>query len=286
MRILTALLLIPLCVARAEVKLGLVGGESGLVTAFTQILNNASHPDHVPGARVVAAYRGGRVDKTGEELRAKWKVEITPDVGSLCRRVDAVLIGSGDSLARVERIKTVIAAGKPMFFESPLAANLDEAKIVFKLAKDSGLRWFSASPVRFGQLGEVRGSFLRGASAWGPDPVEQSAPVAEMLYAILGTGCEEVSYSDGSAVGRWAGDRRGTARVEPNGWGAAVIRSEGSPPSKVPVAPDYHLLLAEIVKFFEGGPAPVSNPETLEVFAFLDAAQRSKAAGGAPAKLR
>src|SRR5262245_59959175 len=91
-RSLTVLLFIPVCVARAEVRLGLVGGESALVTAFTQILNNASHPDHVPGARVVAAYRGGRVDKTDEELRAKWKVEITPDVGSLCRRVDAVLI--------------------------------------------------------------------------------------------------------------------------------------------------------------------------------------------------
>jgi len=30
----------------------------------------------------------------------------------------------------------------------------------------------------------------------------------------------------------------------------------------------------------------VPNEETLEIFAFLDAAQRSKAAGGAPVKLK
>jgi len=284
------LLLIPLCVAQAELRLGMVGGDSALVTAFTQILNDPSHPDHVPGARVVAAYRGGRVDKTGEELRSKWKVEITPDVGSLCRRVDAVLIGAAAPAERMERIQTVIAAGKPMFFESPLAGTLDEAKAVVKLANDSGLRWFSASAVRFGQLGEIRGSFLRGATVWGPGPVEQSVPVAEMLYAILGIGCEEAAYAEGPAIsGHWSGDRKGTARAGASTeakWGALVIRSENTPQSKVAVAPDHRLLLAEIVKFFEGGSPPVSSQETLEVFSFLDAAQRSKAAAGAPMKLR
>jgi hypothetical protein len=42
----------------------------------------------------------------------------------------------------------------------------------------------------------------------------------------------------------------------------------------------------EIVKFFETKQPPVPNEETLEIFAFLDAAQRSKEAGGAPMKLR
>ena len=45
-------------------------------------------------------------------------------------------------------------------------------------------------------------------------------------------------------------------------------------------------LLVEIIKFFESKQPPVSNEETLEIFAFMDAAQRSKAAGGAPMKLR
>jgi len=36
----------------------------------------------------------------------------------------------------------------------------------------------------------------------------------------------------------------------------------------------------EIVKFFETRTPPVSSAETLEIFAFMEAAQRSKAAGG------
>ena len=42
----------------------------------------------------------------------------------------------------------------------------------------------------------------------------------------------------------------------------------------------------EIVKFFETKEPPFPNEDTLEMFAFMDAAQRSKEAGGAPQKLR
>ena len=49
---------------------------------------------------------------------------------------------------------------------------------------------------------------------------------------------------------------------------------------------DYEPLVREIVKFFQSGRAPVANEETLEIFAFMDAAQRSKEAGGKPMRLR
>jgi hypothetical protein len=42
----------------------------------------------------------------------------------------------------------------------------------------------------------------------------------------------------------------------------------------------------EIVKFFETGKPPVPNGETLEMFAFMDAAQRSKEQGGVTVALR
>ncbi len=48
----------------------------------------------------------------------------------------------------------------------------------------------------------------------------------------------------------------------------------------------YAPLVREIVQFFQTGRPPVSNEETLEIFAFLDAAQRSKEAGGKPMVLR
>ena len=46
------------------------------------------------------------------------------------------------------------------------------------------------------------------------------------------------------------------------------------------------LFTNEIVTFFETKKPPVPNEETLEIFAFLDAAQRSKAANGQPMKLQ
>jgi hypothetical protein len=35
-----------------------------------------------------------------------------------------------------------------------------------------------------------------------------------------------------------------------------------------------------MAKFFAGGPAPVTRQETIEMFAFMEAADESKAAGG------
>ena len=40
------------------------------------------------------------------------------------------------------------------------------------------------------------------------------------------------------------------------------------------------------MKFFETGKPPVPNDETLEIFAFMDAAERSKDQGGKPVALR
>jgi hypothetical protein len=40
------------------------------------------------------------------------------------------------------------------------------------------------------------------------------------------------------------------------------------------------------MKFFQTGIAPVSPEETLEIFAFMEAADESKRQGGAPVKIR
>jgi len=280
-KLLATLFLLPLFLAGAELRLGIIGGDGSKAIAFTHILNDASHADHLSGARVVAAYRGGRIDKIGEELRSKWKVDVTPDVGSLCRRVDGVIIGSG---AGLEQIKTVIAAGKPMYFESPLAANPDDARAIIKLAKNSGNPWFSASAIRLGELAEMKGSYLPFVVS---GPTEKVIEAAEILYALMGTGCEEVTFKENALTARWPLDRKVTVQTAApdHGWRIEITRSKDSIQRKN-VVPDNRTLLAEIVKFFGSSEPPVSNEETLEIFTFLDAAQRSKAADGAPMKLR
>ena len=45
-------------------------------------------------------------------------------------------------------------------------------------------------------------------------------------------------------------------------------------------------MLGQIVKFFQTGQSPVPMAETMEIFAFMDAAQKSKDQGGKPVKLQ
>jgi len=49
---------------------------------------------------------------------------------------------------------------------------------------------------------------------------------------------------------------------------------------------DYRELLVEIVKFFQTGAPPIPPGETLELMAFMEAADLSKARGGAPVMLK
>jgi hypothetical protein len=65
-----------------------------------------------------------------------------------------------------------------------------------------------------------------------------------------------------------------------------VFRAKSVAQSNPKMVAGYRPLLVEIIKFFQTRQPPVSNEETLEIFAFMDAAQRSKEAGGAAMKLR
>jgi hypothetical protein len=305
------LLFMPLFAAAADIRVGIVGTDTSHVIEFTKILNDDSHPDHVPGARVVAAYKGGskdikesyeRVDKYAEELKTKWKVEFSSDISAMCRKVDAVLIESIDGRVHLEEAKAVIAAGKPMFIDKPLASTLEDARQIAKLAADAGVPWFSSSSLRFGEIGSMmKYPDTLGVTTWGPGPIEEHQHLElawyaihpiEMLYTLMGMGCVEVSrtYTEGAdvVVGRWRDGRIGTVRaLRPyGGYGAVVFRAKQVTQSNPKAAAGYRPLLVEIVKFFETKQPPVSNAETLEIFAFIDAAQRSKEAGGAPMKLR
>ena len=89
-------------------------------------------------------------------------------------------------------------------------------------------------------------------------------------------------------VGRWRDGRLGTVILgRPySGYGGVVILPNGAVEGPAKPKHSYIPMLKKIVTFFRTGVAPVSNAETLEMFAFMDAAQRSKEQGGRPVKLR
>ena len=298
----------------AELRVGVIGTDTSHVPAFAGLLNgDPNAPDHIAGARVVAAWKGGsqdiqesigRVDQFAEDVRTKYGVEIVPDIAALLSKVDVVLLTSLDGRVHLEQARPVIAARKPLFIDKPLAATLEGAREIARLAKAAGVPWFSSSSLRFGAIGAaMKLPGLTGAATWGPGPFEAHHPLelawyaihpVELLYTIMGTGCESVTRIAGKdadvIVGRWKDGRIGTVTaVRPySDYGAVAFRGRESVEShpKAAAATDYRALVVEMVKFFQTGQPPVPNEETLEIFAFLDAAQRSKEAGGRPVGLR
>jgi len=295
----------------ATLRLGIIGTDTSHVTAFTQMLNDERSPDHVPGGQVVAAYKGGspdvessatRVDKFADELRTKWNVQFYTSIPELCRKVDAVLLESLDGRVHLAQARPVIEAHKPLFIDKPLASTLADAREIARLAGEAGVPWFSASSLRFGEIAQtMKFADAQGVETWGPGPLEPHHQLElswyaihpiELLFSLMGPGCEEVTRiftADADLIaGRWKDGRIGTVRaLRPYGdYGAVVFRPKQIVESPPHAADSYRPLVVEIMKFFETGQPPVPNRETLEMFAFMDAAQRSKEDGGKPMRLR
>jgi hypothetical protein len=301
-----------LCIYPADLRIGIIGTDTSHVPAFTAMLNSADGAkDHVAGARVVAAYKGGskdiensisRVDQYAEEVRTKWGVEIVPDIATLLGKVDAVLLSSLDGRVHLEQARPVIAAHKPLFIDKPLAATLEDAREIARLAKAAGVPWFSSSSLRYGEIGAtMKFADATGVETWGPGPFEPhhyldlswyAIHPVELLYALMGPGCETVTRTSGEnsdvMVGRWKDGRLGTVRaIRPySDYGAVVYRPKEIVEAKPQPSGSYRPLVVEIVKFFQTGKPPVPNEETVEIFTFMDAAQRSKEQGGRPVALR
>ncbi len=102
----------------------------------------------------------------------------------------------------------------------------------------------------------------------------------------MGTGCQTVSrHSTGHTdvvVGQWGGDRIGTFRgIRPPGrreYGGTAFGTKGVKP--IGGYEGYEPLIVKIAQFFRTGTPPVVSEETIEIYAFMTAADESKAKGG------
>ena len=296
-----------------DLKLGIIGLDTSHVIAFTKVLNDANAKNHVAGGKVVAAFKSfspdipssaDRVEGYTKELSESLGVKMAASIPELCTMVDAVLIESVDGRPHLEQARQVLAAKKPLYIDKPIGGTLADTLEIFRLAKAAGVQVFSSSAYRFypsmievksAQIGEVR-----GAISYGPAHLEQHHPdfywygihPAEALYTVMGTGCESVvrsSTPDTDVVtGTWSGGRTGTLiglRTKPLPHKVTVFGSTGSVEQKTNPGDDYAPLVAQIIKFFQTGVSPVPAEETIELFAFMQAADESKAKGGQPVKI-
>lgn len=291
-----------------ELRLGLIGLDTSHVTAFTEILNNPANKSYVPGARVVAAFKGGspdiesswsRVDEYTKVLVDKYDVKIFDTIEAMCEAVDAVLLESVDGRPHLAQARPVIAAGKPLYIDKPMAGSLADVLEIFRLAHAAGTPVFTASSLRFGKATlEARAGaigIVTNAVTSSPAHIEKTHPDlfwygvhgVESLFTIMGTGCATVQRTTNEnggikVIGRWYDGREGTFS-EGTGYSGQARGSRGE--MAVGAYDGYAPLVSEIVKFFRTGIPPVSAAESIEIFAFMEAADESKRRGGAAVAL-
>lgn len=297
---------------KPPLKAGIIGLDTSHVVAFTQLLNNPKATGVLSRVRVVAAYPGGspdipdsrnRIEGYTKTLREKFGVEIVDSIEELLKKVDVVLLESLDGRPHLEQVKPVFRAKKPVFIDKPVAGSLADAIEIYRLARETGTPCFSSSSLRFGPgIHEIRtdpefGAVL-GCDAYGPCSLEPHHPDlfwygihgVEALFTIMGTGCESVTRTTTEntefVTGRWKDGRIGTyrgIRKGQSGYGAMVFGTKKIGPSGP--YKGYEPLVIEICKFFQSGEVPVTAEETLEIYAFMEAADESKRQGGKPVTL-
>lgn len=303
--ILTAILSGFLFVSQAQMKVGIIGLDTSHSIAFTKFINGKDKKDEYKDFQIVAAYPYGsktikssydRIPGYIEQVK-EMGVEIVPSIAGLLEKVDCVLLETNDGNLHLEQAYEVFKAGKIMFIDKPIGGNLAQAIAIFELSREYNVPIFSSSALRYvpesqqlrnGELGKVL-----GADCYTPGNLEPShANMAwygihgiETLFTVMGTGCVSVNRmsSEGTDVitGLWDDGRVGTVRATRTGksqYGGHAFTDQGI--VSTGQYQGYEALLREILNFFKTRIPPVSEKETLEIFAFIDAADESKRTSG------
>ena len=308
----SSLILLTACVASAAddkplIRVGIIGLDTSHSPAFTKILNAENPPPELSGCRVVAAYPKGsrdiessvsRIPRYTEEIQ-QYGVRIVDSIEELLKQVDAVLLETNDGRPHLEQARLVFKSGKPVFIDKPLAASLADAVAILREAEQAGVPAFSSSSLRFGKNSQAARNGALGrithCETHSPAHIEKTHPDlfwygihgVESLFTVMGPGCVAVrrSIEDGKIVvtGRWSDGRIGVFREAEKGYGGHAKGESNEGP--VGAYDGYQPLVVEIVKFLRTGVPPVSAQETIEIYAFMEAADESKRQNGAEVTL-
>ncbi|MFW6170742.1 MAG: Gfo/Idh/MocA family protein [Planctomycetota bacterium] len=287
-------------------KAGMIGLTTSHVPAFTDVVNDPNASGPLADVKIVAGFTGGvkdnpsswgRREKFTQAMRERG-VTIYDSIAEMLDHVDVVFLEEVDGRPHLEMARPVIEAGKPLFIDKPLAASLSDCIEIFRLAKENNVPCFSSSSLRFSSgFQSARGGNehfgdIKRCTAWSPMSIEPHHPDlfwygihgCEILFTIMGAGCETVTReARDKVVGLWSDGRTGTFQGK-KGYGAKVVGTKSS--GNAGEYEGYKPLVFEICKFFKTGNPPVSAAETLEIYTFMEAADESKRQGGKPVSMK
>ncbi|MEO9893362.1 Gfo/Idh/MocA family oxidoreductase [Aurantibacter sp.] len=288
------------------VKVGMIGLDTSHSIEYTKLLNDPNASEEIAGFPVVAAYPLGsstiessysRIPKYTKEMEAMG-VKIVDSIQELLNQVDVILLESNDGGVRLEQTLEVLKKGIPMFIDKPVAATFSDVKKIYTEADKLKVPIFSSSSLRFlknadairnkNEIGKVM-----GATTYSPCYIEPShtdlfwygVHGVELLFTVMGTGCKSIrrDFTEDNDIvyGTWHDGRVGVYRGRPHyeiSFGGIAFGEKGN----LTMGPHdgYKTIITEIVKFFKSHESPVLPKETLEIYAFMEAADESKSKNG------
>lgn len=242
--------------------------------------------------------------KTTMELGVK-RVESLDD---LLKNVDGVLVLNINGHRHLELAVGPIARGMPTYIDKPLTCSLDQARSLLAMTRQYKARCYSASSLRFvGEIPKLNKESLGeivAIDAFG------NGELLDMMPDLWHYGCHSIEMVD--AIFRWSGQGAGVRRVsavatgnatsgyhlldmeyrdgrlarvrlDRNGawaFGATVHGKKGVQQFVVDFGPVYSRLVEGMVKFFEGGAAPVDLRDIVENVAVMEKGNESIRRGG------
>ncbi|MCA9079596.1 MAG: Gfo/Idh/MocA family oxidoreductase [Planctomycetaceae bacterium] len=295
------------------IRLGIVDFDTSHAIEFTRRINHhgVSSDQWVDGARVVAGCPGMSnmsPDRVAQytPLVAECGVELVTSPKQLLGHVDAILILSLCGAAHLNHARLFLEHQIPCFIDKPFATTWHDAATMMQLSADHQTLLWHASALRYSddltalrartpQLGDCLGCVSFGP-AWhasgNPGLLHYGIHATELLYALLGPGCQQVTMTSTENVdvvtGIWNDGRIGTLRGLRHGctvYGVTLFTERATVPQWISTRNAYRNLCRQIVGSFQHRQAPVPPQETLEVIRFLLAAHESSRCGGVPVDL-
>lgn len=292
-------------------RIGIIGLDTSHATEFIKALNNAKHTSTYSGYYVTIAYPYGskKIESSYSRIESYTKeakdngVVIARSIDELLKNCDVVMLETNDGALHLEQATKVFKSGKKVFIDKPVAAQMNDVISIYQLAQKYRTPMFSASSLRYTDKAQkaralIFGKVL-GATTFSPAKTEATHTDlfwygihgVELLYTIMGTGCISVTQTStvdtDIVTGTWKDGRIGVFRGTRNGkhdYGGIVHAEKAT--VYIDRYDGYTPLLKEIIRFFETDIAPVSAAETLEIYAFMDAAAKSKINKGQPVALQ
>ena len=292
-------------------KLGILDFDTSHAVEFTRRLNQTGidKDQFVDGAKIVVDCPGesklsaDRIPGYIEQMK-KLGVPLVDKPEEMIGKVDAMLIEAVDGTVHYARAKPFLEAGLPCFVDKPFTCSTDDARKLIELAEKKKVALFSSSSLRFAPdvveyVADAKHGKLLGCVAYSPCSLseipERNAGLfhygihgVEVLYTLMGPGCVRVSSTHEKGVdvatGTWKDGRVGTFRGIRDGaagYGFVGFAEKGVKAVTVGTGVIYRELLKQIVKTFVTGKPPIEPSVTLEIVAFIEAANKSGANHGA-----